>query len=108
MDRFSLPFKATMIRIKQALKTITAGTRKSSDVNVSTSPATTDQNLTTFTVVDWTSRSRSINNPYDLVFHLRNPDTIIDKRQVKAVWLQIFESAVKGEDTGKCDKGNDD
>jgi acylphosphatase len=95
-------------RIKQALKTITAGTKKSSDVNVSTSPATTDQNLTTFTVVNWTSRSRSINNPYDLVFHLRNPDTIIDKRQVKAVWLQICESAVKGEDTGKCDKGNDD
>lgn len=95
-------------RIKQALNTITAGTKKSSDVNVSTSPATTDQNLNTFTVVGWTSRSRSINNPYDLVFHLRNPDTVIEKGQVKAVWLQICESAAKGEDTGKCDKGNDD
>lgn len=95
-------------RVKQALTTIAAGTKKSSDVNVRTSPATTDPNLTTFTVVDWTSHSRGINNPYDLVFRLRNPDTIIKKGQAKAVWLQICESAVKGEDIGKCDKDNDD
>jgi acylphosphatase len=95
-------------RVKQALATITAGTKKSSDVNVSTSPATPAQNLATFTVVGWTSLSRGINNPYDLVFHLRNPDTIIKKGKVKAVWLQICESAVKDEDTGKCDKGTDD
>jgi acylphosphatase len=94
-------------RIKQAVKTIWAGTKKSSDVNVSTSPATV-RNLNTFTIVGWTSLSRGINNPYDLVFHLRNPDTIIEKKQVKAVRLQICESAVKDEDTGKCDKGNDD
>ena len=95
-------------RVKQALTTIAAGTKKSSDVNVSTSPATTNPNLTTFTVVGWTSHSRGINNPYDLVFRLRNPDTIIKKGQAKAVWLQICESAVKGEDIGKCDKDNDD
>jgi acylphosphatase len=95
-------------RIRRAVKTITAGTKKSSNVNVSTSPATTDQNLNTFTVVGWTSLSRGINNSYDLVFHLRNPDAIIEKGQVKAVRLQICESAVKDEDSGKCDKGNDD
>ena len=95
-------------RVKQALTTIAAGTKKSSEVNVSTSPATTNPNLTTFTVVGWTSHSRGINNPYDLVFRLRNPDTIIKKGQAKAVWLQICESAVKGEDIGKCDKDNDD
>ena len=95
-------------RIKQAVKIITAGTKKSSDVNVSTSPATPDENLNTFTVVGWTSLSRGIDNPYDLVFHLRNPDTIIEKTQVKAVRLQICERAVKDDDTGKCDKGNDD
>ena len=95
-------------RVKQVLTTIAAGTKKSSDVKVSTSPATMAPNLTTFTVVGWTSLSRGINNPYDLVFHLRNPDTIIKKGQAKAVWLQICESAVTGEDIGKCDKANDD
>jgi acylphosphatase len=93
-------------RIKQALKTISKGTKKSSNVNVSTSSAAVSQNLKTFTVVGWTSVSRGITHPYDLVFPLRNPDTVIKKGEVKAIWLKICENAVKGEDTGKCDKDN--
>jgi len=95
-------------RIKQALKTISKGTKKSSNVNVRTSSAAVSQNLKTFTVVGWTSVSRGITHPYDLVFPLRNPDTVIRKGEVKAIWLKICESAVKGEDTGKCDKDNVD
>lgn len=95
-------------RIKQALKTISKGTKKSSNVSVSTSSAAVSQNLKTFTVVGWTSVSRGITHPYDLVFPLRNPDTVIKKGEVKAIWLKICESAVKGEDTGKCDKDNVD
>jgi hypothetical protein len=75
-------------------------------VNVSTSSAAVSQNLKTFTVVGWTSVSRGITHPYDLVFPLRNPDTVIKKGKVKAIWLKICEGAVKGEDTGKCDKDN--
>jgi len=70
-------------RIKQALKTISKGTKKSSNVNVSTSSAAVSQNLKTFTVVGWTSVSRGITHPYDLVFPLRNPDTVIKKGEVK-------------------------
>ena len=95
-------------RIKQALKTIGKGKKKSSDVSVSTLSAATDPNLQTFTVIGWTSVSRGIKNPYDLVFPLRNPDAVIKKGQVKAIWLKICESGVTGVDTGKCDKGNED
>jgi acylphosphatase len=55
-------------RIKAALKTIRKGAKRSSNVNVRTSFATVDSNLTTFTVVGWTPVSRGINHPYDLVF----------------------------------------
>jgi acylphosphatase len=95
-------------RIKQALKAINKGTKKSSDVNVGTSPLSVDPNLKAFTVVGWTSVSRSITHPYDLVFPLRAPDTTIKKGDVKAIWLKICEAAVQGEDKGKCDKDNDD
>jgi acylphosphatase len=95
-------------RIKQALKAINKGTKNSSDVIVSKSSATVDPNFKTFTVVGWTSVSRGITHPYDLVFPLRNPDTIIKKGDVKAVWLKICENAVQGEDKTKCDKDSDD
>ena len=75
---------------------------------MSTSSAAASQNLKTFTVVRWTSVSRGITNPYDLVFPLRSSDSIFTKDEAKAVWLKICEGAVKGEDIGKCDKDNDD
>ena len=95
-------------RIKQAVKAISKGTKKSSNVNVSTSSAAAFQDLKTFTVVDWTSVSRGINTKYNLVFPLRSPDLIFTKDEAKAVWLKICEGAVKGEDIGKCDKDHDD
>jgi acylphosphatase len=95
-------------RIDQALKAIRLGTKKSSNVKVSTSAAAVDPNLKTFTVVGWTSVSRHITHPYDLVFTLRNDDTTIKKGAAKEAWIKICESTVRGEDTGKCDKDNDD
>ena len=47
-------------RIDQALKAIRKGTKKSSNVNVSVSPAPAKADLKTFTVVGWTSVSRHI------------------------------------------------
>jgi acylphosphatase len=91
-------------RIDQALKAIRGGTKNSSNVDVSTSPASLDTNLETFTVVGWTSDSRHISHPYDLVFNLRHDNATVSKDGAKAVWLGICRNAVKGEDAGKCDK----
>jgi len=93
-------------RIGQAVVAIRNGTRKSSDVNVSTSPAKVDPNLDKFTVIGWTSASRNITHPYDLVFHLRTNDEPISKKEAKEVWHEILRSTLKGEDLDKL--GDDD
>jgi len=91
-------------RIDQALRSISEGTKKSSNVNVKVSSASVDPNLETFTVIGWTSVSRHISHPYDLVFSLRHDNSTITGDQAKAVWLDICQKTVKGEDTGKCEK----
>ena len=91
-------------RIDQALKAMRKGTKKSSDVNVTVSPALAHPDLQTFTVVGWTSVSRHITHPYDLVFNLRSDNTTINKQEAKRVWLDICQKAVKGADSGKCKK----
>ena len=90
-------------RIGQAVMAIRNGTKRSSDVNVSTSPAKLDPNLDKFTVIAWTSASRNINHPYDLVFHLRTNDEPISKKEAKQVWHEILRSTLKGEDLDKFD-----
>jgi len=74
--------------------------------NVSTSPANVDPNLSQFTVIGWTSASRNITNPYDLVFHLRNNDEVISKKKAKMIWHEILRSTLKGDDLNKL--GDDD
>ena len=57
-------------RIDQTLAAIRAGSKKSSQNNtISQVTAAWDPDLKTFTVFAWTSTSRNIMNPYDLVFH---------------------------------------
>jgi acylphosphatase len=90
-------------RINQALAAIRDGTKKSSNVKVSLSSAIVDPNLNTFTVIGWTSVSRNITHPYDLVSTLRPDNTTIKKHEAKAVWLEICNRAVKGEDLGDKD-----
>jgi acylphosphatase len=90
-------------RIGQAVMAIRNGTRRSSDVNVSTSPAKVDPNLDKFTVIAWTSASRNITTPYDLVFHLRTNDEPVSKKEAKQVWHEILRSTLKGEDLDKLD-----
>jgi acylphosphatase len=91
-------------RIDKALNVIREGTKKSSDVNVSVSPASLRPDLQTFTVVGWTSVSRNITQPYDLVFNLRPENTTISKHEAKKVWLEVCEKTVKGADSRKCNK----
>jgi acylphosphatase len=95
-------------RVDQALETIREGTKKSSNVKVSVSPATVEPDAKTFTVFAWTSVSRAISHPYALVFSLRPDNTVLGKHEAKSVWLGICEKAVQGEDVGKCDKDKDD
>src|ERR1019366_8797544 len=90
-------------RIGQAVMAIRNGTKRSSDVNVGTSPPKLDPNLAKFTVIAWTSASRNITHPYDLVFHLRTNDEPISKKEAKQVWHEILRSTLKGEDLDKFD-----
>ena len=64
-------------RIDSALATLQQGTKRSSDIEITTTSAAIDPALNAFTIVDWTSSSRNITNKYNLVFELRADDTAI-------------------------------
>jgi len=91
-------------RIDQALIAIRKGTKKSSNVKVSISSAPVERGLETFTVFGWTSVSRHISHPYDLVFNLRQENATISKDEAKAIWLGICKKTAQGEDAEKCQK----
>ena len=98
----SITLQGDSDRIDQTLLFIRTGTKKSStnnDVNVK--PATLNANLSTFTVFEWTSQSRGIATPYDLVFHLRPSNNVISAREAKATWNTIAEDTLKGDDLAK-------
>jgi hypothetical protein len=56
------------------------------DIKVSTAQGTVDPALNAFTIYAWTSTTRNITNPYDLVFHLRPDDGKLAPANVKTVW----------------------
>jgi acylphosphatase len=89
-------------RIDKTLEAISAGNKQSSKANIiGKVRAPFDPTLKTFTIVSWTSTSRNISNPYDLVFTLRPNDTEISLKDADAVWNSIAESTLKGEDLAK-------
>ena len=68
----SISLQGDRHRIDEVLDAIRAGTKKSShDNKVSVTDDALDPSLKTFTVVQWTSTTRDITTPYDLVFQLR-------------------------------------
>lgn len=92
-------------RIDKALEAIRAGTKKSSkDNTITQTTAAVDPNLQTFTVFAWTSTTRNITNPYDLVFHLRPANDETSAKQAKAIWNTIAEGVLKGDDLDKFTK----
>ncbi len=98
----SISLQGDKERIDKALAAIRVGSKKSSRnnvVNVASAPL--DSNLKTFTVYGWTSTSRDITNPYDLVFQLRPANDEISKKQAAAVWNTIAESTLTGDDLAK-------
>jgi acylphosphatase len=91
-------------RLDSALAAIREGTRKSSDIEVSTIRTEVDPGLSTFTILDWTSTSRDITTPYTLVFTLRAHDKAISKSDAKDVWHEILRTTLRGEDLQKLGK----
>ena len=87
----------------EAVAAIREGTKKSSNIDVQTTPAAVDPSLDNFTIFQWTSTSRNITNPYDLVFKLRADDGKLSPSEVKEVWHGILRSTLKGDDLKKLD-----
>jgi acylphosphatase len=102
--RFTLQGDAN--RLESAVSAIREGTKKSSDIEVSTNQIAVESDLNTFTVIDWTSTSRNITTPYTLVFTLRANDGVIPKSEAKDVWHEILRQTLRGADLQKL--GNDD
>jgi hypothetical protein len=89
--------------LESALTAIRAGTKKSSDIEVSATQTAVDGNLSTFTIIDWTSTSRNITTPYTVVFPLRAGDRAISKSEAKGVWHEILRKTLGREDLQKLD-----
>ncbi len=105
-DVVSFTLQGDAERLEPAVAAIQDGTKKSSNIKVSTAAATVDPALTAFTVLGWTSTTRNITNPYDLVFKLRPDDSKLAGSDVKTVWHGILKSTLKGDDLKKL--GPDD
>jgi acylphosphatase len=88
-------------RIDSALVTIQEGTKRSSDIKITTTAAVVDPALNAFTIVDWTSSSRNITNKYNLVFELRADDTAISPSGAETAWHQILEKTLSADDRKK-------
>jgi acylphosphatase len=93
-------------RLNDAVSAIEEGTKKSSDIKVSTAEDKVDPSLKAFTIFDWTSTTRNITNPYDLVFRLRPDGGKVAPTDVKTAWRGILQSTLKGDDLKKL--GPDD
>jgi acylphosphatase len=105
----SISLQGDKDRIDKVLEAIRAGSKKSSkDNTISAAAAPLDPNLKTFTVFAWTSTSRNITNPYDLVFQLRPTNDEISKKDAAAAWNTIAESTLKGDDLAKFMKHLED
>ena len=88
-------------RIDSAVATLQEGTKRSSDIKITTTSTAIDPALNVFTIVDWTSSSRNITNKYNLIFELRADDTAISPTDAKAAWHQILEKSLDADDLKK-------
>lgn len=96
----AVSFQGDKERIARALDAIRAGNKKSSSGNtihqrLGDPP---NPNLRTFTIFGWTSASRNITTPYDLVFPLRSGDDEITHKSAKDIWNTIALDTLKGGD----------
>jgi acylphosphatase len=98
----SISLQGDKHRIDKVLDAIRAGTKKSShDNKIAVTDEALDPSLKTFTVFAWTSTTRNITNPYDLIFQIRPAGDEISPKQAKGIWNTIAESTLKGDDLAK-------
>jgi acylphosphatase len=95
-------------RIRDAVERIEKGTDKSKNVKVKTTPGTVAANLKTFKVIGWTSTSRNITTPYDLVFTLRSDGSKISEKDAHKVYHAILRATLGPDDLKKLDDKGDD
>ena len=88
-------------RLGAAVAAVRDGTKRSSNIQVDTVPAAIDPALTAFTILGWTSTTRHITNPYDLVFKLRDDNGELSPAEVKQTWHGILRSTLIGDDLNK-------
>jgi acylphosphatase len=88
-------------RIDSALSAIREGTKRSSDIKITTEAAAVDPALNGYTIVNWTSSRRNITNKYNLVFRLRADDTTISPKDAEATWHRILEKTLNADDLKK-------
>ena len=105
-DVVSFTLQGDARRIPEATAAIEEGTKKSSNIKVRTPPGAVDASLDAFTIYAWTSTTRNITDPYDLVFRLRSDDGKLSPADVKTVWHGVLRSTLKGDDLKKL--GPDD
>ena len=100
-DVVSFTLQGDADRLDSAVAAVRDGTKKSSNIQVATTTGTVDQALNNFTIFAWTSTTRNITDPYDLVFNLRPNDKTLSAGDVKDVWQGILKSTLKGDDLKK-------
>jgi hypothetical protein len=99
--RWSIDEKVRILAEAEVEGSRVADIARRHDIKVSTTQGTIDPALSTFTIYAWTSTSRGITNPYDLVFRLRPDDGTLAPADVKTEWHGILESTLKGDDLNK-------
>ena len=105
-DVVSFTLQGDADRLEPAVAAIRAGTKKSSGIEVHTAAAAVDPALGAFTIDGWTSTTRNITTPYDLVFKLRPDDKKLSPPEGKEVWQGILKATLRGDDLKKL--GPDD
>jgi acylphosphatase len=96
------------MRIKTALAKIADGTDRSSDVKVTTDDDTINSALKTFTVFGWTSTSRGITKPYNLVFSVRSDGSVLSKGDAHKAYHEILRKTLDPDDQKKLRDADDD
>lgn len=80
-------------RIQSALEEIARGPDRSKVAGVQTWPVPYPPGPQTFTVCAWTSESRKITTPYNLVFSLRSPDSVLSKKKADKFYHRLLEES---------------
>jgi len=80
-------------RIDKVIELIKKGNKKSRITEIKIEHIQININRV-FIVRGWTSQTRNFNSPTDLVFQIRDDESIISKKQAKQIYKQIVEKVI--------------